>query len=198
MIRTHSKLHCMTLLSSICLLFAGCETNPAVAQNASPAQPAPPIAQASSAATSAVPAAVAVPTASVQTTKSTLQFIDLQSFDRDLHGALTAPLPQVDITFYDRITPSTLPERIQKWMASVENGGGSVKITPPPSTVTAKNPFLLLSAASSLWSANKMMKEAAVQSQFKSASTYDANVVLKVDDKGDTVVDKLVFTQRVK
>ena len=46
--------------------------------------------------------------------KSQLQFIDLHSFDHDLSAALAAPLPTVDIAFYDRITPSALPERIKK------------------------------------------------------------------------------------
>ncbi len=127
-----------------------------------------------------------------------LQFVDLQGFDRNLAASLSAPLPSVDVAFYDRIAPSALPERLQKWMASVEAGGGSVKITPPPSTVTAKSPFLLISAITSLWTANKMAKEAAAAAQFRAAHAYNADVRLKVDDKGDTVVDKVVFTQRKK
>ncbi len=127
-----------------------------------------------------------------------LQFVDLQGFDRDLAASLAAPLPSVDVAFYDRVTPSALPERLQKWMAAVEAGGGSVKILPPPSAVTAKSPFLLISLASSLWTANKMAKEAAVAAHFRAAHTYNADVQLKVDDKGDTVVDKVVFSQRKK
>jgi hypothetical protein len=130
--------------------------------------------------------------------KPNLSFVDLQTFDRDLSSSLKAPLPAVDVAFYDRITPSTLPERLQKWMASIEAGGGSVKIVPPKSTVTAKNPFMVISAATSLWSANKMIKEAAVEDQFKLAKSYDAEIRLKVDDKGDTLVDRVVFVQRKK
>ncbi len=137
-------------------------------------------------------------TASAAPAKPSLQFVDLAGFDKDLTQSLGSPLPKVDIAFYDRITPSAIPERLQKWMASVESSGGSVKVVPPPSTVTAKSPFLLLSAASSLWSANKMAKEAAVAAQYKVAHQYDADIVLKVDDKGDTVVDKVVFNQRKK
>lgn len=127
-----------------------------------------------------------------------MQFVDLQSFDRNLAASLSAPLPSVDVAFYDRIAPSALPERLQKWMASVEAGGGNVKIIPPPPTVTAKSPFLLISAVTSLWTANKMAKEAAAAAQFRFAHAYNAQVQLKVDDKGDTVVDKVVFTQRKK
>jgi hypothetical protein len=130
--------------------------------------------------------------------KAQLQFVDLQGFDRDLAASLGAPLPKVDVAFYDRITPSDLPERLQKWMASVESSGGSVKVIPAPSSVTARSPFLLISAISSLWTANKMLKEAATAAQFKAAHAYDAEIVLKLDDKGDTVVDKVVFNPRKK
>ena len=91
-----------------------------------------------------------------------------------------------------------MPERLQQWMASVEAGGGTVKVTPPKSSVTAKNPFLIISAISTLWTASKMAKEAAVKAQFQKAQSYDAEILLKVDDKGDTLVDQVVFVQRKK
>lgn len=130
--------------------------------------------------------------------KASLQFVDLPGFDKDLVQSLSAPLPQVQVAFYDRITPSALPERLQKWMASVETGGGSVKIVPPPSTVTARSPFMLLSAVSSLWSANRMIKEASAAAQYKMAHAYDAELLLRLDDKGDTLVDRVVFVQKKK
>jgi hypothetical protein len=127
-----------------------------------------------------------------------LQFVDLQGFDRDLEASLAAPLPSVDVAFYDKVSPSAMPERLQKWMASVEAGGGSVKIVPPPSTVTAKNPFLIVSLANSLWNASKIAKAAAIAGHLKVAHPYNADILLKVDDRGDTVVDKVVFIQRKK
>lgn len=146
------------------------------------------------------PAAAATTASSTAPTapKAQLQFVDLQGFDRDLAASLGAPLAQVDVAFYDRITPSALPERLQKWMASVEAGGGTVKVVQPPSSVTARSPFLVISAISSLWTANKMAKEAAVAAQFRAARAYDAEILLKLDDKGETVVDKVAFNQRKK
>ncbi len=128
--------------------------------------------------------------------KPELQFIDLQGFDKDLAGALGAPLPKVDVAFVDRIVPSAMPDRLQQWMASVEAGGGKVKLVPPKSTVTAKNPFMLLSAVSTLWSASKMAREMALKAQFDAARAYDAEIQLKTDDRGDTVVDRVVFIKR--
>jgi hypothetical protein len=125
-----------------------------------------------------------------------LQFVDLASFDKDLSGSLAKPVPKVEVAFYDRVTPSALPDRMQKWMASVEDSGGSVKVVPPKSTVTAKNPFLLLSAVSAIYSANKLAHAASADALLHAARVYDAEILLKVDGRGDTVVDKIVFERR--
>lgn len=130
--------------------------------------------------------------------KSSLQFVDLQGFDRDLAGSLAAPLPNVDVAFYDRTSPNALPERLQRWMAAVEKGGGTVKVVPPKPTVGTRSPLLLISAISTLWSASTMAREMSESAQFRAAQAYDADIILKVDDRGDSVVDKVVFVQRRK
>jgi hypothetical protein len=91
-----------------------------------------------------------------------------------------------------------MPERLQNWMAAVESGGGKVKVTPPKSSVTAKDPFLLFSLFSTLWKASGMAQEMSTKAQFRSAQAFDAEIVLKQDDKGDTVVERVIFTQRKK
>ena len=141
-------------------------------------------------------ASAAVAPTAAPVLKSELQFLDIQSFDRELSDALAAPLPKVDVVFYDRVTPSALPERLQNWLTSVEAGGGKVKVTPPKSDITAKDPFLLISLISSLWSATKMTKAAVLNSQFSVARAYDAEIFLKTDAQGQNVVDKLVFVMR--
>ena len=130
--------------------------------------------------------------------KPDLQFVDLQGFDRDLARSLQAPLPKVEVAFYDRVTPSAMPERLQPWMAAIEDGGGTVKVIPPKSSVTSRSPFLLISAISSIWSASKIAKEMALKAQYKTAQAFDAEILLKLDDKGESVVDKVVFVQRKK
>ena len=130
--------------------------------------------------------------------KPELQFVDLQSFDRNLTQSLQAPLPRVDVAFYDKVSPSTMPERLQPWMAAVEAGGGSVKVVPPKPALTSRSPFLLISAISSIWSASKMAKELALKAQYKTAQVFDAEIQLKLDEKGESVVDKVVFVLRKK
>jgi hypothetical protein len=136
--------------------------------------------------------------ASAEPPKAELQFVDLQGFDRDLAASLTTPLPRVNVAFYDRIVPSALPERLQHWMKAVEAGGGSVKVVPPKSDVTAKSPFLLISAISSIWSTSKMVKDLTTQAQFKAASAFNAEIILKRDDNGDALVDRVLFVQKPK
>ena len=146
-------------------------------------------------------ACVPLPAAPDEATKPAspqLQFLDLQSFDRDLSRSLSAPLPTLEVAFLDRVTPSALPERLQKWMASIEAGGGAVKVVPPPSSVTARNPLMLVSALTTLWSAGRMAQSVAQDAQFKAAQTHDAEIRLKTDDKGQTVVDRVVFVRRAK
>lgn len=130
--------------------------------------------------------------------KPRIEFVDLQGFDRDLSSSFSADLPIVDVAFYEPVTPNALPERLQTWMASVESGGGHIKVTPAPGSVTAKDPFLLLSLVSSLWSAGTAAADMARKIQFRSAQSYDANIVLKLNDRGQSVIDKVVFTQRKK
>ena len=108
------------------------------------------------------------------------------------------PISRVDVAFYDRVTPSAMPERLQPWMAAVEDGGGTVKVIPPKPSVTPRNPFLLISVISSIWSASKMAKELALKAQYKTAQAFDAEIQLKLDEKGESVVDKVVFVQRKK
>lgn len=131
-----------------------------------------------------------------ETAQAELRFVDLQKFDRELYTSLSKPLPKVEVAFYNEVTPNTLPDRLQQWMAAVESGGGTVKIIPPKSSIQAKNPFMLFSLASTLWTASKTVKEMSNNSRFNKAQAYDALIQLKTDDKGSSVVDKVVFIKK--
>ncbi len=144
----------------------------------------------------ATPANTSSPPHAPVVAKPQLDFVDLQSFDRELGAALSASLPKVEVAFYDRITPSALPERLQQWMTSVQAGGGTVKVVPAASTVTAKNPFLLLSLLSSLWTASEAVKALSAQQHHLVAQAFDAQIILKADDRGDSLVDRVIFTKK--
>lgn len=124
-----------------------------------------------------------------------IEFLDLQSFDRELSRSFSAPLEQVQVSFHDRTSPNKIPDRVQAWMAAVEEGGGQVKVISPPAPFESRSPLLILGAITSLWSASKTAAEMAAKAQYRSAGRYNAEVVLKLD-KGETVIDRIVFSQR--
>jgi len=124
-----------------------------------------------------------------------IEFLDLQSFDRELSRSFGAPLEQVQVSFHDRTSPNKIPDRVQAWMAAVEEGGGQVKVLSPPAPFESRSPLLILGAITSLWSASKTAAEMAAKAQYRSAGRYDAEIVLKLD-KGETVIDRIVFKQR--
>jgi hypothetical protein len=125
-----------------------------------------------------------------------LEFIDLENFDRDLNASLGAQLTHVDVLVVNSTTASAIPPRLQAWLHAVEAGGGTVKVSPPHSTVSAKNPLLLLSLVSGIWNSIKVTKAVQAHEMHKPARAYDAEIVLKIDDKGERLIDKILFTQK--
>lgn len=130
------------------------------------------------------------------TPAASLQFLDRQQFDQELSVSLGAPLPRVEVSFYDRITPSKLPTRVQDWMSAVEAGGGKVRVVQPPGSVTPKSPILLIGAISALWQGQKTMREVSAAAALRAAHGYDADLILRQADSGDVFVERVVFVQR--
>jgi len=127
-----------------------------------------------------------------------IRFLDVQSFDQTLAQSLGASLDTVSVSFYDKLTPSQLPERIQNWMAAVEANGGKVQVQQPPSSsgMTAKSPFLIVSGLVSLWSAKKTLEEIQKKSDFTNAGKYNAIIRLTPDATGNYVIQTLTFNKR--
>jgi hypothetical protein len=140
--------------------------------------------------------ACASPSASTIEAKPHLEFIDLDGFDHSLNASLAASLPVVDVAVMNATTATSIPPRIQTWLQSVESGGGKVTVTPPKSTVAAKNPLLLLSLISGIWNTTRATKAINAHDLHKSANKYDAELLLKIDDKGERLIDKIIFTER--
>ena len=127
--------------------------------------------------------------------KPEISFVDLQDFDKDLHGSLAVPLPSVNVVFLDPVSPNAMPPRLQTWLAAVESGGGKVKVTPPKSDIVAKDPFLVIGLVNALWHASNFAKDAAVKSEHDAAKKFDAEIVLKQGSGDNSVVDRVIFTR---
>ncbi len=142
--------------------------------------------------------ACANPAVSTVQAKPQLEFIDLDGFDHSLNASLRANLPTVDVAVLNATTATSIPPRLQAWLQSVESGGGKVTVTPPKSSVAPKSPLLLLSLVSGIWNTTRATKAIATYDLHKSANKYDAELLLKVDDKGERLIDRIIFTERKK
>ncbi|MBM3968048.1 MAG: hypothetical protein FJ308_23775, partial [Planctomycetes bacterium] len=61
-----------------------------------------------------------------QSDTGSIRFIDLTKFDSDLEKALSTQKESVLVTFYEKTSPNNMPNRLQKWISSVEKSGGKL------------------------------------------------------------------------
>ena len=79
-------------------------------------------------------------------------FLDADKFDHQLSASLAAPMAEITVPFYDKVSPNNMPERMKVWVNQVEKSGGKIQMTEPTSSsgVTSKNPFLLFSVINAI------------------------------------------------
>ncbi len=124
---------------------------------------------------------------------STLRFVDIASFDRDLHSALKQQEPLVTVLMYDKVSPNNTPDRLQKWLNAVEKHGGKVEVEPPPNELTPKNPLALISLLGGLWNAIKATADLRESQLTQSVKGHDAVISLERNEAGQVVVGKILF-----
>jgi hypothetical protein len=127
---------------------------------------------------------------------TTLSFIDFESFDGDLQRALNAGTDKVTINFFDNPSPNKTPVRLQKWIAKMQDAGGTIQIETPPNELTPKNPFALISMITSLWTGNKAIKELNKDKVFSSIDSRNAVIQLERNSKGELLIGQVVFIKR--
>ena len=150
----------------------------------------------------ALSACTAVPTAQIMEVSSpVVAFIDLDKFDRQLSTSLSASLPQVEVPFFERVSPNKIPERMKVWLNHIESNGGRIQVQEPPSSsgVTAKNPFLIFSIINALKTLSDFSaKEAKEQNFFQHIKGHDAKVILSHNADNEVVVEKIIFVKSGK
>ncbi len=129
-------------------------------------------------------------------TSNQLSFVDLSAFDKDLSASLGDKYESVDVAFYEKVSPNQLPERLQKWMSSVEQSGGRVNIEPPPGEVAPKDPFTIISLIASAIGGAKNFAEFKNNRTYEPAKERDAVISLERNAKGEVVVSKVQFVKR--
>lgn len=127
--------------------------------------------------------------------KANIVFIDIGNFDSQLHASLVEKNEPIVVSFYDKVSPNGMPERLQKWLTSVERSGGKIEIEPPANELAPKNPALLLSLFSGLWSGMKAVTEIQDEQVVKAAKGRTAVISLERNAAKQLVVSKVTFVK---
>lgn len=124
-----------------------------------------------------------------------VRFIDLPKFDNNLAQALASDQPSVEVLFYLRTTPNDLPQRLQRWLTSVEQNGGHLNIKPPEGELAPKNPVVLVGLLGGLWSSLQALSEIRDRQRLDATAGHDAALHLSRNPQGDVLIEKIVFTR---
>ena len=125
-----------------------------------------------------------------------LNFIDLGKFDRELAVSLKDIDESVGVSFYEKVSPNQVPERLQKWISSVEQSGGRVNVEQPKGEMTSKDPFSIISIISSIIGGAKNFADYRKNDIYQNMKGRDAVVELERNPKGEVVVSRVQFVKR--
>lgn len=131
-----------------------------------------------------------------QNVKGTLAFIDIARFDHDLQASLLAPQSSVEVAFYEKVSPNSTPERLQKWLTAVERNGGKIDVEPPPGELVARSPFALISLLGGLWNVIKLGTAIQQDKMVQAAHDHDALISLERNAAGEIVMSKVTFKRK--
>lgn len=136
------------------------------------------------------------PPAVGQSNPDSIRFIDLSKFDSDMEKALNVSKETVTVTFYEKTSPNNMPNRLQKWVTSVEKSGGKIEVEPPPDEPRARSPVMLIGLLGGLWSSIKAWGEIKEKSMLEAAQSRNVQIYLERNSTGDIIVSRVTFSPR--
>ena len=125
-----------------------------------------------------------------------IRFIDLSKFDSDMERALTNTNEPVVVTFYEKTSPNNMPNRLQKWVTSVEKSGGKIDVEPPPNEPRARSPAMLIGLLGGLWSSIKAWGEIKERTMLEAARSRNVLINLERNPAGEIIVSQVIFLPR--
>lgn len=131
-----------------------------------------------------------------QTSEREVKFFDVKKFDHDLFQALRSTDAEVTVVMYEKISPNNTPDRLQKWLNSVEKNGGKIDIEPPPNELVPRNPFALIGLVGGLWDAIKAVSDFRDSQLTQSVKGRDAVIRLERNARGEIVVSSIAFKKQ--
>jgi hypothetical protein len=124
-----------------------------------------------------------------------IQFIDMSKFDKDMAFMMSSDASNIEVGFYEKVSPNKTPDRIQNWLTAVEKNGGTINVEPPPNEMVPKSPFALISLLGSLWSGIRTILESMDNNNQYLTKGRNATIQLERDPKGEVVISKIVFSK---
>jgi len=129
--------------------------------------------------------------------KAAITFIDSSKFDQEMSDSLSSKEKDVNVSFYNPISPNAMPPRLEKWVAEVEKTGGKVSIAQPVGELAPKNPLFLIGLFASLWDYSKTASGLSEMANLK-GSVQNRNAVIQLmrNKQGEMYVEKISFPVR--
>lgn len=125
-------------------------------------------------------------------------FIDFKGFDTALAEKiqLAGPRP-IEVSLYVPATPNSLPDRLEKWLAAVNEGGGQVRVVRASPELGVRSLGAGVGVVMELVTIVKKFSAAAKDRAIaRSVREYDAELVLESSESGETVIRRVIFKKR--
>ncbi len=124
-----------------------------------------------------------------------LNFVDIGKFDKDLAASLSSDLEEVNVFFYNKVTPNKIPDRMQYWISAVENSGGKVKVQHPATEPMPRSILSLLSLLGTAYSTLKDRISTQPGPHLNAARGRNLVIELEREPNGYLMVKKMKFTK---
>lgn len=125
-----------------------------------------------------------------------VKFIDIGRFDTDLAKTLQASKGEVNVNFYENVSPNNVPVRLQKWLNAAEKSGGVINVSPPPGDMVPKNPAVLFGLLGSLWSTLKAWTEISEERMLKAADGRSVTIQLERGKQEEILIKAVSFSAK--
>jgi hypothetical protein len=135
------------------------------------------------------------PSAQSSVAEPQISFVDIGKFDKDLATSLSSDLAEVNVSFYTKVSPNKIPDRMQQWISAVENSGGKVRVEHPPNEPAPRSILPLLSLLGTAYSALKDRLAAQPDIHLNAAKGRNVVIALERSPNGDLLVNRIQFTK---
>ena len=120
----------------------------------------------------------------------TQEYSGSKYFDSTLSENMTKEPSKIEITISTPFPPNNIPRKLDAWLTFIEKNGG--KVTEEPAE-GERDITIVVAALVQLYTLYEKIRKVAL---YAPARNYNAKLLIKKDESGDSMVSKIVFTHR--